>query len=215
MRKALRFDGNCEAFVIAVALRAVSLQASPWPWLQSVNAPSRCLIWCARKSVMRPRCSRASVAPSWVLTHVGFDMMPPKVHDGFAGRFQLAAHLVVQAAALDGAAAERQHHHVAHAGNLGVKCLRGHALAEVDAGGGTSNRTESYASPCDVFCGCAGRLRRLGAEGPQPRFAVRRSLACGLSVATGSNNRSSVRASEFTSITFFLLPTSANRSPTL
>lgn len=59
-----------------------------------------------------------------------------EVHDGFAGRFQLAAHLVVQAAALDGAAAERQHHHVAHAGNLGVKRLRGCALAEVDAEGG-------------------------------------------------------------------------------
>lgn len=73
-----------------------------------------------------------------------------EVHDGFAGRFQLAAHLVVQAAALDGAAAERQHHHVAHAGNLGVKRLRGRALAEVDAGGGTSDRTESYASPCAV-----------------------------------------------------------------
>lgn len=60
--------------------------------------------------------------------------------------------------------------------------------------------------------GCVGRLRRLGAEGPQPRFAVRRSLACGLSVASGSNNRSSARASEFTSITFFLLPASANRT---
>lgn len=59
-----------------------------------------------------------------------------EVHDGFAGRFQLAAHLVVRAVAFDGTAFERQHHHVAHAGNLGVKRLCGRALAEVDAGGG-------------------------------------------------------------------------------
>lgn len=54
--------------------------------------------------------------------------------------------------------------------------------------------------------GCAGRVRRLGAEGPQPRFAVRRSLACVISIATGGNNRSSASASKFTSITFFYYP---------
>ena len=144
MRKALRFDGNCEAFVIAVALRAVSLQASPWPWLQSVNAPSRCSIWCARKSVMRPsfKMPFSAMAESHIrlpractATTLQQSMTEPPPTAGMSVTPCSRASLRLPGPWLDGAAAERQHHHVAHAGNLGVKRLRGRALAEVDAGG--------------------------------------------------------------------------------
>ena len=202
MRKALRFDGNCEAFVIAVALRAVSLQASPWPWLQSVNAPSRCSIWCARKSVMRPsfkmpfsamaeshiRLPRACTATT---LQQSMTEPPPTA--------RMSVTPCSRASAAPSWASS------AYAVVPSPKWTRG----------GVRVIERNHMHLLVLSRGCAGRLRRLGAEGPQSRFAVRRSLTCGLSIATGSNNRSSVSARKFTSITFPLLPTSANRTPTL
>lgn len=157
-------------------------------------------------------CSRASVAPSWALAYVGFGMMPLK-----------STTVLPAASSWPRTWSYGPLRLMEPPSNASITTSPMRVISASSAYavvpspkwtrvGGTSNRTESYASPCDVFCGCVGRVRRLGAEGPQPRFAVRRSLACGLSVATGSNNRSSVSASKYTSIMFSLLPTSANRS---
>lgn len=148
-------------------------------------------------------CSRASVAPSWALAYVGFDMMPLKSTTvlpaasswprtwsyGPLRLMEPPPNASITTSPMRAISASSAFAVVPSPKWTGVRVIE-------------RNRMHLLV----LLRGCAGRVRRLGAEGPQPRFAVRRSLACVISIATGGNNRSSASASKFTSITFFYYP---------
>lgn len=192
---------SCQLSSSSSACAATTLQ-------QSMTEPP----FTARMSVTP--CSRASAAPSWALAYAGFGMMPPK-----------STTVLPAASSWPRTWSYRPLRLMEPPPNASITTSPMRVISASSAyavvpspkwtRGGVRVIERNHMHLLVLSRGCAGRLRRLGAEGPQSRFAVRRSLTCGLSIATGSNNRSSVSARKFTSITFPLLPTSANRTPTL